>query len=139
MYLNAEPIINCSAFRRTHATFFPQVQLATSEGRKLLHSHSMEIDAVKRPIRGLVEKAIGFDAVSSMQSCLITNPHVPFSCDDPLPLDPERDTLESLIRSSRYLLVTTKSQPVEQATSFVQKSPFLSRINRVQDLRQSSH
>ena len=96
----------------------------------------MEENAVKQPLTGLIDKTVGWEAVSKIQSCLVTNPQAPFTCDDPLPVDAERDTLATLLASSRYLLVTTKSP---QGAAFVQKSPFLARIKRVQNLRQSSH
>ncbi|CDJ35920.1 uncharacterized protein EMH_0044390 [Eimeria mitis] len=134
-FKEAVPSIRPQDFEVEFLYHEPPLQAATAKGRKLLHSHSMEADAVKKPIRDLIEKAIGWGAVSSAQSCLITNPQVPFPCDDPLPLDPDRDTLERLISSSRYVLVTMKQAPAEQAAAFLQRSPFLARISRVQNLR----
>ncbi|CDJ49379.1 hypothetical protein, conserved [Eimeria brunetti] len=138
-FTEAIPAIRPQDFEVEFLYHEPPMHVATAKGRKLLHSHSIEAIAVKQPIRELVEKAVGWDAVSSAQSCLITNPQVPFQCDDPLPVDPERDTLERIISSSRYVLITTKRPSAEQSAAFVQRSPFLARINRVQNLRQSSH
>lgn len=135
---------NCSATFRTivffvHVPWFCfQLQQAFKGGRKVFHSYTIELDAAKSPLRSLIEKAIGWSKVSSAQSCLVTNPRVPFSCDDPLPIDPETDTLEKVASNSRFVVVRTKSAAAEQTAAFIQKIPFLARINRIQHLGRDS-
>lgn len=118
--------------------FCSQLQQTFKGGRKAFHSYTIELDAAKSPLRSLIEKAIGWSKVSSAQSCLVTNPRVPFSCDDPLPIDPETDTLEKVASNSRFVVVRTRSAAAEQTAAFIQKIPFLARINRIQHLGRDS-
>lgn len=120
---------------KRHVMFLAvQLQSAAAGGRNIYLSSSMDLTAVRNPLRGLIEKAIGWASVSSVQSCLITNPETPFSCEDPLPVDPDRDTLENTAAASRFVLVQRKSPAGQEPASLLQRGPFLARINRVQHL-----
>lgn len=114
---------------------FLQLQAETAGGRIIFHLHSMNTDDVKGPLGPLIEKTIGMASVARLQSCLISDPRMPFSCNDPLPVKPNEDTLEGLILGSRYLLAKVNS--AGESPSFIQRSSFLARIRQIRHLRQN--
>ncbi|XP_026191968.1 uncharacterized protein LOC34623096 [Cyclospora cayetanensis] len=106
------------------------LQILTPKERKLYQAASMELEAVKRPLRELIARATGSNDVGNLMSCLITQPFVAYSCTQPLPVNADKETLEEIIARSRYVVLSMATAG-SKTTGFLQKGSFLSRISRV--------
>ena len=100
----------------------------TSGGRNLYYTSSMELAAIKSPLKSLVDKAVGLATVKMVQSCLVTDPEKAFACEDPLPVHPEKESLESIISKSRYILLHSVAPDEKTLPGVVQQNSFLSGV-----------
>ncbi|OEH76665.1 hypothetical protein cyc_07060 [Cyclospora cayetanensis] len=71
--------LNFESFEVAYLYHEAPLQILTPKERKLYQAASMELEAVKRPLRELIARATGSNDVGNLMSCLITQPFVAYS------------------------------------------------------------